>query len=241
MSEEIKKEENKTEKKNKSKTKGEATKANTASKETTKKKTINKNENVGKDNKKTKEEKVEKEVEIHENVQLTKTKKEKNILTVKQQKELETIEKEIKTQEELEKTKLSKAYVNVFKNIVYAIITIIYFIIVIICKNYIQPNIFITILKIFSMILIFGTICVFEIAYKKDSGKLAVTGIENLIISICTLISIRIYSIFNNKFVSSIASFGLLFSIYYVGKALRGYLKEKKQVKKEISDISNIH
>lgn len=257
MSEKIEEKNDKIETKNETKAKAKKTatvdkkitenktKKQMTTKETTKKTedkskedTKSKSEDKGTNNKTKKNNTTKKETTENENnLELTKTKNEKNILTIKQQKELETIEKEMKSQEELEKKKMSTTYVSIFKNILYAIIAMLYFIVVIICKNYIEPNMFITVLKVFSMVLIFTTICVFEIAYKKDSGKLAVIGIEFLVISICTLISIRTYILFNSKFVSSIASFGLLFSIYYVGKAIRIYLKEKKKIKKEVNNI----
>lgn len=257
MSEKIEEKNDKIETKNETKAKAKKTatedkkitenktKKQMTTKETTKKTedkskedTKSKSEDKGTNNKTKKNNTTKKETTENENnLELTKTKNEKNILTIKQQKELETIEKEMKSQEELEKKKMSTTYVSILKNILYAIIEMLYFIVVIICKNYIEPNMFITVLKVFSMVLIFTTICVFEIAYKKDSGKLAVTGIEFLVISICTLISIRTYILFNSKFVSSIASFGLLFAIYYVGKAIRIYLKEKKKIKKEVNNI----
>ena len=136
---------------------------------------------------------------------------------------------------------MSIIYSSVFKNILYAIIVILYFILIIMGYNSIEQNVFITDLKVFSMTLLIATICIFENAYKKDSGKLTVTGIEFLILSICSLLSIRAYMVFNNKFVSLVTSFALLFAIYYVGKAIVGYVNEKKQVRKEVRDTNIIN
>lgn len=219
-------------------------------KATTQKRTTKKTENAPKEessNKTTAEGKKEKkpttrktkkeEIKDKDEKMLVVEKKEKNTLTKKEQKELETIEKEIKSKQIQSQGKMSTIYGNVFKNILYAIIVILYFVLIIMgCKS-IKSDIFITDLKVFSMTLIITTICVFEKAYKKDSGKLAITGIEFLVLSICTLLSIRIYTIFNSKFVSSITSFALLFAIYYVAKAIKVYIQEKKQLNKEVNDI----
>lgn len=166
---------------------------------------------------------------------------EKNILTIKEQEELETIEKEIKSKQIESQGKMSIIYASVFKNILYAIIVILYFILLIMGYNSIEQNVFMTDLKVFSMTLLITTICIFENAYKKDSGKLTVTGIEFLILSICSLLLIRAYMVFNNKFVSLVTSFALLFAIYYVGKAIVCYVNEKKQVRKEVRDTNIIN
>jgi len=103
-----------------------------------------------------------------------------------------------------------------------------------------NQNIFMILLKVFSMVFITATIVIFEIAYKKDSGKITILGIEFLILSICTLFSIRVYNVYNDKFERILVSFALLFAIYYIVKSSIEYLKARKKVKKEISDIDKI-
>lgn len=155
-------------------------------------------------------------------------------------KELETIEKEIKKQTIIPKEKMNKIYAKVFENILYAMVILLYFILINIGSTSIRQDIFITDLKVFSITSIIVTICVFEYAYKKESGKYTIHGIELLILSICTLLSIRIYTIYNRKFISAIASIALLFAIYYVGKSIIIYVKEKKKAKKITNDIFKI-
>lgn len=198
-----------------------------------------------KENESKKKKENNKDIEITENeenkaLKVKKSKKENNLLTIKEQKQIETIEKQIKEQEKLSKEKISKVYKNIFENICYSIIILLYFILIICGYNLINQKTFVILLKAISMVLISATIIVFEIAYKKDSGKLTVIGIELLILSICTLFSIRAYIIYNIKFESLLVSFALLFAIYYVGKSIKEYIKEKKKVKKEVSDINNI-
>lgn len=202
----------------------------------------NEKEKYKKDNESKNKKENDKETEITENKELkvAKSKKENNVLTVKQQKQIEIIEKQIKEQEKLSKEKISKVYKNIFKNICFSITILLYFILIVCGYNLINQKTFVILLKAISMLLISATIIVFEIAYKKDSGKITVSGIELLIVSICTLFSVRAYIIYNAKFESLLVSFSLLFAIYYIGKSIKEYIKEKKKVKKEVSDINNI-
>ena len=84
------------------------------------------------------------------------------------------------------------------------------------------------------------TIVIFEIAYKKDSGELAIYGIESLILSICTLLTIFIRMNYNNKFSYIINTIAMLFAIYYVGKSIIIYVKMRKKALKRASDIDKI-
>lgn len=166
-------------------------------------------------------------------------KNQKGELTIKSE-ELEKIEKEIKKQTTIPKEKMKKIYKEVFKNILMAISVLIYFILINIGYLLTKQDVFITSLKVFSITLIIITICIFEYAYKKESGKYTIHGIELLIISICTLLSIRIYTIYNNNFISSMTSISLLFAIYYVVMATAIYIKKKREAMKITNDIHEI-
>lgn len=184
-------------------------------------------------------EKKEKNSKNTENKSLEEPKKAKNELAIKLE-ELEKIEKEIKEQTTIPKDKMKEIYKEVFKNILFAIVLLIYFILINMGYISIKQEIFITDLKVFSMTLIITTICIFEYAYKKESGKYTIIGIEILMLAIATLLSIRIYTIYNNKFISTITSISLLFAIYYVSKAIVIYVKKKKEVVKTTNDIYKI-
>jgi len=215
----------------------------TENKKTTTKKTTSKDTKASTKNTKSKENKQsgeKKTTNNKENKALEKTKNTKNNLSIKQQEELEKIEEEIKKQTTLPKEKMNKIYMKVFGNILFAIIVLIYFILINIGFILSNPTVFITVLKAFSIACIIITICVFEYAYKKDSGKYAINGIELLALSICTLLSIRIYTIYNSKFIGAVTSFALLIAIYFVAKSIIIYIKKKKQIKKQISDIHKI-
>lgn len=154
--------------------------------------------------------------------------------------QLETIEEQIKKNNTTFKEEISKVYKDIFINIIYAIVIFIYFILLIIGYNTIEKNIFLTGIKILSIVLIMLTICVYEIAYKKDSGKWAKRGIELMFLSISTLISLKMHLHYNNKFVSSMTSVALMFAIYYVGNSIIIYMRQKKEAKKYRNDIRKI-
>lgn len=85
-------------------------------------------------------------------------------------------------------------------------------------------------------ILVFSLI-VLEIAYKKDSGKWAICGIEILILSVFALFSPYIFYR-TNKLIVYI--FITIVTIYYIAKIIKIYFSEKKKYLTEISDITNI-
>ena len=87
------------------------------------------------------------------------------------------------------------------------------------------------------MSLILATICIFEYAYKKESGKYTIKGIELMIVAIATLSMLHIYQIYNNKFVNIETIVALLFSVYYVVKTIVIYIKNKKEIKQQVNNI----
>ncbi len=161
---------------------------------------------------------------------------EKQELAVRKE-ELEEIKKEIKNQTTIPKEKKNEIYTKIFENIICAIVILIYFILINIGYKSIKPEIFIIDLKVFSMSLILATICIFEYAYKKESGKYTIKGIELMIVAIATLSMLHIYQIYNNKFVNIETIVALLFSVYYVVKTIVIYIKNKKEIKQQVNNI----
>lgn len=193
-------------------------------------------EKMEEETKKTEKKKKTKKTEENEKEQaLVKTTK--NNLPIENQKELEAVEEEIKAETKISKEKINKIHKKIFKNILFAIVILIYFILINMGYTSIKSDVFITDLKVFSITCIVATICVFEYAYKKESGKYGVNGIELLILSIATLLCIRIYTIYNNKFVSLVTSIALLFAIYYVGKSIVEYVKYKRKLNKQTTNV----
>lgn len=203
-------------------------KKDTIKKDTTKKETIKK------DTKKT-------ETKKDTQKALTKTNKKLSIKVNNPNKEeIEKIGKEIEKQKAKVSEKLSKVNTRIFENLLLAIIMVIYFIMINVGFNTVEQSVFYIDLRMASMALIISTIIVFEIAYKKDSGKYAIHGIEMMFLSICTLFTESIYKLYNDKFIYIMGTFSFLFGIYYVGKSIVIYLKMKKSVSKISTDVNKI-
>ena len=122
---------------------------------------------------------------------------------------------------------------KVFKNIIIAIFIMLFLVFVNLGYMNIKA-------EVFSVTLSVLAILIFEKAYKKDSGKLAINGIEVLMLAILTLVSIGVLNSNNNKFPFVIAIISFLFGIYYTGKSILEYLISKKKYLKQNSDIKEI-
>lgn len=151
--------------------------------------------------------------------------------------------------EELEKVKQKqiipadiKKQMNdkVFKNIILAILIMIYLLFINMGFINIAQDVLVTDLKVFSITLAVLAIVLFERAYKKDSGELAINGIEVLVLAIATLISIGVLTTATAKFQLVIAAVSFLYGAYYTGKAIFEYVREKKKYLKQTSDIKDI-
>ena len=103
--------------------------------------------------------------------------------------------------------------------------------------NLITKQIAILIYNICAMGILVFSLIVLEIAYKKDSGKWAICGIEILILSVFALFSPYIFYR-TNKLIVYI--FITIVTIYYIAKIIKIYFSEKKKYLTEISDITNI-
>ena len=156
------------------------------------------------------------------------------------EKKLEKIEEEIKKQTTIPKEKKLKINKKIFTNITIAILIVIYFIFINLGFYNIAPAKFLVDLQVFSILTIGITIIIFEIAYKKDSGELAIYGIETLFVAICTLLTIYIGMYYKTKFSYIINTISMLFAIYYVTKSIIIYVKMRKKALKRASDIDKI-
>lgn len=88
-----------------------------------------------------------------------------------------------------------------------------------------------------AMVFLLLTIITFEVGYKKDDGKYAITGIEILIFSLFSLFAPYIFYIFNSKYITAMVC---LVTLYYIVKIIVIYNKEKSKAFKENNDISVI-
>lgn len=81
-------------------------------------------------------------------------------------------------------------------------------------------KVFVVDLRVFSALLLFLSIYIIEKAYKKDSGIMAITGIEVLVLAIITLVLPYAYYGFEGKIVNLSIIAMISFLAYYVLKIL---------------------
>lgn len=253
----------KTEKEVKQETKNEKTVTEEKKDTVEKEKKSNKKEKKVKDKKVSQNKKVETNKIVEEVVDKTKElekeegkkdkkaeKKEKSKKNKKEKKvTVKNTTEDKKMIEELEKVKQEqtipadiKKQMNdkVFKNIILAILIMIYLLFINMGFINIAQDVLVTDLKVFSITLAVLAIVLFERAYKKDSGELAINGIEVLVLAIATLISIGVLTTATAKFQLVIAAVSFLYGAYYTGKAIFEYVREKKKYLKQTSDIKDI-
>ena len=137
---------------------------------------------------------------------------------------------------EIKEKYLKEIYLNILK----AIIIVLYFLVVNLAYENISPAHVELGIKIFTMVFLFISIYIFEKAYKKDDDKLAIQGIEILVLSAYTLTSRHIINKFNFNFknYSLVASY--IFAIYFILKCIFVYTKGRKEEAENLSDIKEI-
>lgn len=150
------------------------------------------------------------------------------------------IQQQIEKNKKIPKEYAEKINLNIFTNIIIAIFIVLYWYFINLGSLNIETNIYIIDLKVFSVIFGITSVILFEISYKKDSGKMCIYGIEMLIVGLITLFLINGYYLFyaNYNFIIAIISF--IFAVYYLIKSFIIYKKMKKQYFKEKNDIKDI-
>ncbi len=140
----------------------------------------------------------------------------------------EEVEKELKNNKKLPKEEQYKLNSIVFQNLCTIIVIMVYFIFLILGFINIEIPVLITDFKVFSLTILALAIIFFEIAYKKDSGKYCITGIEMLVLSLVTVALMYITIMYPAKYIYITSAVSFVFAIYYVGKAIVLYCKTKK-------------
>ena len=104
-------------------------------------------------------------------------------------------------------------------------------------RNFLDKNIAMFIYNVCAIIFLSLTIVLFEIAYKKDSGKIALVSVELFILTIITLFAPYFLYKFSIIYIYGIIA---LTAIYYTVKIIRISFKERKQYLFNSNDFSNI-
>lgn len=126
---------------------------------------------------------------------------------------------------------------KLFTNLIFCMIFIIYSTAIIIGKSMLQEEMFLKCYKIASMVTLLIAITLFECAYKRDNGYIALYGIETFVISLVTLFSKNILKFGIPIWVKISA---LYICIYYIIKCLIIYKREKNMYLRKNNDLQEI-
>lgn len=139
-------------------------------------------------------------------------------------------------------TKEVKAQLNkrIFYNCLIAIAMMVYIAIINVVYLYTKQEIVTIAMKIFPMVLIFVTVGIFEISYRKDNGRLAIIGIELLVFSTIILYLPKIYQNLDKTFCAQLTFIPIFCSIYYMAKTIIIYIKTEKEYQNNLSDVKKI-
>lgn len=128
----------------------------------------------------------------------------------------------------------------IFKNILKALGVICYFAILVYATTRMDIGRLSEDIKIFAGAFLVIGILILEKAYKEDSGKVAITAIEFLVLSIHSLSITHMVNLFKCEFKKYLFISGAVILIYYIIKGIILYTKENQQYLKDLSDISDI-
>ena len=128
----------------------------------------------------------------------------------------------------------------IFKKLLKAIGIMCYLIILNFAYTRMNTDRLINDIEVFSGIFLVIGLVMLEIAYKKDSGKSAISGIELLVLSMHSLSINHIITFYKYDFRFYLLVSSYVFAIYYVLKSVIIYTKEKREYLKSLSDISEI-
>lgn len=142
---------------------------------------------------------------------------------------LKEIKKTMKEKQSLPKEESNKINRYLFQNIMVAIAIIVYFIFLNLGKQNIQLNVYVTDLKVFGICILLLAIMLLEKAYKDDSGRLAVFGIEMIVLSLTTISLIYVDLMLSSRYSVILTSISYIFAIYYLIKSVVIYLKKRKK------------
>ena len=141
-----------------------------------------------------------------------------------------------KLNESEKKYTLSRAFVAM----ILGIVIIVFNLVVIFGYGSIDKKLVEILLKIISMAFILITITIFEFAYHKDDGKLAMIGTEVLVLSIFILVSIYIFILYESIFKLYLVIGTVVITFYYLIKMIMVVIKSKNDHNKNISDVKEI-
>ncbi|MBR1803207.1 MAG: hypothetical protein IJ777_04550 [Clostridia bacterium] len=159
--------------------------------------------------------------------------KEKNATAVVEQKNMqemqEAIVEEMKSHQKMSEEEKMKINTRIFEEVCFAVATMLYLNFIILGFINIETGVFLTDLKVFGIAVLVIAIGMLEYAYRKESGKYCIHGIEMVLLALTTISLLFVTLILEPKFIAIAALMSFLFAIYYIAKSITIYYKMKKQ------------
>ena len=153
---------------------------------------------------------------------------------------IQKIEEEINEKRKMPKEVKESLRKEIFTNIIICACLVAYFLFLFLGSVDKTKSVRVIDLKIFSTIYLATSIILFEAAYKKDSGKIAIHGIEILLVAIMTLFLPYIIFELDSKYQKIYYFVGEYIAAYYVIKCICIAIIRKRKYSKDVSDIKEI-
>lgn len=153
---------------------------------------------------------------------------------------IQKIEEEINEKRKMPKEVKESLRKEIFTNIIICACLVAYFLFLFLGSVDKTKAVRVIDLKIFSTIYLATSIILFEIAYKKDSGKIAIHGVEILLVAIMTLFLPYIIFELDSKYQKIYYFVGEYIAVYYVIKCICISIIRKRKYSKDVSDIKEI-
>ena len=150
------------------------------------------------------------------------------------------IEEEIERQYKLSSDDRKQIIKKVIFNYLIAILVMVYFILLIIGNRVLSKDIFVLGSKIADFVLLVATVVILEIAYKRDSGRITLHGIEILVVAIYSLFIPYIFYELSAPVKKYFMMAGVAAALYYIVKSIILYRLDKKKYIKSSNDIGEI-
>ena len=150
------------------------------------------------------------------------------------------IGKEIAEKKKLPKEVKEEMNKQVFRNLIFATLIIIYFIFLNLGFLNIDKSIFIQDTAVFAITSLIISIILFERAYRKEKGYLAIHGLEVLAVALLTLFTPYTYFYIEPVVSKIMMVVPIIFAMYYVLKGILICVKTQKNQENKISDIKEI-
>lgn len=153
---------------------------------------------------------------------------------------IQKIEEEINEKRKMPKEVKESLRKEIFTNIIICACLVAYFLFLFLGSVDKTKAVRVIDLKIFSTIYLATSIILFETAYKKDNGKIAIHGIEILLVAIMTLFLPYIIFELDSKYQKIYYFVGEYIAVYYVIKCICIAIIRKRKYSKDVSDIKEI-